>query len=132
MKKSLVPAKRIEMPEEFQRFFDLPAMVGGEKYEDYYEFHSAIGNAVKPTSIFEWIWVEGFVRAEWDVRLNRRIKIDFIKSKEQELVAEQESKTRMIRYRIEAIRAEAGRSRGEGPWQSSRGQKRCDTRGSEV
>jgi hypothetical protein len=105
MKKSLT-SKAIKMPEEFQRFFDLPAMVGGEKYEDYFEFHSAIGNAVKPTSIFEWIWVEGFVRAEWDVRLNRQIKIDFIKSKEQELLAEQESKARMIRYRIEAIRAE--------------------------
>ena len=104
MKKSLVPAKRIEMPEEFRRFFDLPAMVGGEKHEDYYEFHSAIGNAVKPTSIFEWIWVERFVRAEWDVRLNCRIKIDFIKSKEKEILDEQESEARMNRLRIEAIR----------------------------
>jgi hypothetical protein len=33
MSKSLVPAKRFEMPEEFERFFDLPAMVGDEKHK---------------------------------------------------------------------------------------------------
>lgn len=123
MKNSLT-SKAIKIPEEFQRFFDLPAMVGGEKYEDYYEFHSAIGNAVKPTSIFEWIWVERFVRAEWDVRLNRRIKIDFIKSKEKKILDEQESEARMIRYRIEAIRlGRLAEAEAEGPGKAQEDKK---------
>ena len=63
MIKPLVPAKPIEMPEEFKRFFDLPAMVGDEKMSDYYDLHSAVGNAVEPTDIFDWIWVEDFVRS---------------------------------------------------------------------
>ena len=104
MNKSLVPAKPIEMPEEFKRFFDLPAMVGDETREDYHDFHSAIADAVKPTDIFEWIWVEDFVRAEWDLRRDRQIKVDIIKLAEQELIAERESRAMMIGYRIEAMR----------------------------
>src|SRR5271169_1754282 len=105
MKKSLVPAESFEMPEEFQRFFDLPAMVGDEKHRDYYDFHSAIVNAVKPTNIFECIWVNDFVEAEWDIRRDRRIKVDTIKLTEQELIAEQESEARMMGFQAEIIRA---------------------------
>jgi hypothetical protein len=104
MKKSLVPAKPIEMPEEFQRFFDLPAMVGDEKHRDYYDFSSAIANAVKPTDIFEWIWVHDFVEAEWDIRRNRRIKVDTIKLKEQELITERKCQAQFNRIRVEMLR----------------------------
>jgi hypothetical protein len=105
MSRSLVPPKPIEMPEEFIRFFDLPAMVGDEKHSDYYDLHSAIANAVRPTNFFEWNWVEDIVRAEWDIRRNRRIKVDTVKLTEQELIAEAESEARMAGYRIAAIRA---------------------------
>ena len=104
MKKSLVPAKPIEMPEEFQRFFDLPAMVGDEKHRDYYDFSSAIANAVKPTDIFEWIWVHDFVEAEWDIRRNRRIKVDTIKLREQELITERRCQEQFNRFRVEMLR----------------------------
>jgi hypothetical protein len=105
MDKSLVPAKPIEMPEEFKRFFDLPAMVGDEKLSDYYDFHSAIGEAVKPIDLIEWIWIDDFVRAEWDVRRNRRIKVDTIKLTEQELIDEAKNEAMMVSIRIEAVRA---------------------------
>ena len=105
MNKSLVPAKAIEMPEEFKRFFDFPTMIGDEKVEDYYELHAAIANAVKPMDIFEWTWVNDWALADWDIRRDRRIKIDAIKSAEQELIAEDEQRARMIGYRIEAQRA---------------------------
>ncbi len=88
MNKSLVPPKPIEMPKEFERFFDLPAMVGDEKHRDYLDFFSAIADAVKPTDLLDWIWVNDFVEAEWDIRRNRRIKVDTIKLGEQEFVTE--------------------------------------------
>jgi hypothetical protein len=106
VKKSLVPAKPIEMPEEFQRFFDLPAMVGDEKHRDYYDFHSAIANAVKPTDIFEWIWVNDFVEAEWDVRRNRRIKVEIIKLKVEEHITEREHQAEFNRFRLDMYRAQ--------------------------
>jgi hypothetical protein len=106
MNKSLVPAKPIEMPEEFQRFFDLPEMVGDEKLSDYYDLHSAIANAVRPTDIFDWIWVEDFVRTERDIRRDRRTKDHTIKLTEKELVAELECEVMMNRLRREAIRAQ--------------------------
>jgi len=105
MNKSLVPAKPIEMPEEFQRFFDIPAMVGDEKFQDYYDLHSAIANAIKPINFLEWNWVEDIVRAEWDIRRNRRIKVDTIKLTEHELIAEDEAEARMAGYRMAAVRA---------------------------
>jgi hypothetical protein len=81
MNKSLVPAKPIEMPKEFERFFDLPAMVGEEKHRDYFDFFSAIADAIKPTDLLDWIWISDFVEAEWDIRRNRRIKVETIKLK---------------------------------------------------
>jgi hypothetical protein len=124
MDKSLVPAKPIEMPEEFQRFFDLPEMVGDEKLSDYYDLHSAIANAVRPTNFFEWNWVEDIVRAEWDIRRNRRIKVDTIKLTEQELIAEHESEQRAISYRIETVRALArAKAEAENPGKPQKNKK---------
>jgi hypothetical protein len=104
--KSLIPAKLIEMPKEFERFFDLPAMVGDEKHRDYFDFFSAIANAVKPTDIFEWIWVNDFVEAEWDVRRNRRIKVEIIKLKVEEHIAECKHEVEFNRFRLDMYRAQ--------------------------
>jgi hypothetical protein len=123
MKKSLARAKPIEMPEEFTRFFDLPVMVGDEKLSDYYDFHSAIANAVKPTDIFEWIWVEDFVRAEWDVRLNSRIKIDIIKLMERKLIAEDETDAMMIGYRNVARARILAKAEAENPGKAQKDKK---------
>ena len=103
MNKSLVPAKPIELPEEFQRFFDLPAMVGDEKLEDYYDFFNLIANAAKPIDIFDWIWVDDFVEAEWDIRRNRRIKVQIIKLKEEEHITECKREAEFNRYRIDML-----------------------------
>jgi hypothetical protein len=116
MNKSLVPAKRFEMPEEFKRFFDAPAMVGDEKQSDYYDFSLAIEDAVKPIDIFDLIWVNDFVEAEWDIRRNRRIKIETIKLMEEEHIAEREREARMIGYRMEIERARmAAQAEAENP-----------------
>jgi hypothetical protein len=124
MSRSLVPAKPIEMPEEFKRFFDLPAMVGDEKFQDYYDFHSAIADAVKPTDIFEWIWVNDFVEAEWDLRRARRIKVQTIKLTQEELIAERETEARMIGYRIAAARAHMlGKAEAENPGKARKNKK---------
>jgi hypothetical protein len=104
MKKSLVPPKPIEMPKEFERFFDLPAMVGDEKHRDYLDFFSAIADAVKPTDFLEWNWVNDVVEAEWDIRRNRRIKVDTIKLGEQERITEQECQAQFNRIRVEMLR----------------------------
>jgi hypothetical protein len=106
MNRALVAAKPIEMPEEFKRFFDIPAMFGDEKPQDFYDFHSAIADAVKPTDIFEWIWVEDFAEAEWGIRRDRRIKVYTIKLTEQELIAEAESEAMMISIRMAVVRAQ--------------------------
>jgi len=104
MNKSLVPAKPIEMPKEFERFFDLPAMVGDEKHRDYLDFFSAIADAIKPTDILDWIWINDFVEAEWDIRRNRRIKVETIKLKVKEHIAERKNEAEFNRYRIVMLR----------------------------
>jgi hypothetical protein len=107
MNKSLVPAKPIEMPKEFERFFDLPAMVGDEKHRDYYDLFSAIANAVKPTDLLDWIWVNDFVEAEWDIRRNRRIKVDTIKLKVKQHIAKCKREVEFILLLREQRLAEA-------------------------
>ena len=104
MNKSLVPAKPIEMPKEFERFFDLPAMVGDEKHRDYLDIFSAIADAIKPTDILDWIWINDFVEAEWDIRRNRRIKVETIKLKVKEHIAERKNEAEFNRYRIVMLR----------------------------
>ena len=104
MKKSLVPAKPIEMPKEFERFFDLPAIVGDEKHRDYLDFFSAIADAIKPTDILDWIWVNDFVEAEWDIRRNRRIKVETIKLKVKEHIAECKHEAEFNRFRLVMLR----------------------------
>jgi hypothetical protein len=124
MARSLVPAKPIEMPEEFQRFFDLPAMVGDEKLSDYYDLHSAVANAIKPINFLEWNWVEDFVRAEWDIRRDRRIKVDTIKLTEQELIDEAKNEAMMVSIRIEAVRGRMlAKAEAENPGEAQKNKK---------
>jgi hypothetical protein len=103
MSKSMLPAKPVEMPDEFRRFFDLPAVVRAEKLEDFFDFFNLIANAVKPIDIFDWIWVDDFVVAEWDIRLDRRIKRDIIKLKEEEHITECKREAEFNRYRIDML-----------------------------
>jgi hypothetical protein len=128
VKKSLVPAKPIEMPEEFQRFFDLPAMVGDEKHRDYYDFHSAIANGVEPTDIFEWIWVNDFVEAEWDIRRNRRIKVETIQLKVKEHIAEREHQAEFSRFRLDIYRAQMFNAEAGNPGEPKRQNNKKDTK----
>jgi hypothetical protein len=104
MKKSMVPVKPIEMPEEFQRFFDLPAMVGDETHQGYLDFSREIEEAVGPIDIFDWIWAGEFVLAEWNIRRNRRLKDQFIAMKEQEYLEERKREVAFNRYRIGMLR----------------------------
>jgi hypothetical protein len=106
-RRSLAPANRVEMPEEFKRFFDLPEIVADETHEGYYELHAAIANYVKPADIFGWFRTNDAVEADRAVRYYRRTKALTILSTKKEILEERENKRRLIGYRIEAMRVRA-------------------------
>src|SRR6516165_9142667 len=54
--------------------FGPPQLIDGEDGEAYQELHERISLGVKPTDIFEEIWVRDFVDLMWEILRWRRLK----------------------------------------------------------
>jgi hypothetical protein len=83
-----VPAKRLKPSKELERFFGDPPLIGSERLEDYLAFFSVIAAAAKPADDIGWLFVHELVGIWWEIRRERLIKIEIIKQKQREYVAE--------------------------------------------
>ena len=88
MKKSLVPAKRLKPSKELERFFGDPPLIGSERLEDYKAFSLVIERAAKPADDIAVLLVRDLVDIWWEIRRERLIKVEIIKQKQREYVAE--------------------------------------------
>jgi hypothetical protein len=106
MSRALVPAKLIKPPKELEQFLDDPPLVGTERREDYDNFFSMIAMAAKPADAIEWLMVIDVVCLSWEIRRERRIKAEIIKSRQRE--AQRSSDTDMMRadFKLSQIAAQ--------------------------
>jgi hypothetical protein len=88
MNRSLVPAKPLKPSKELERFFGDPPLIGNERLEDYLALFSMIAAAVKPADDIGWLFVHELVGIWWEIRRERLIKVETIKRKQREYVAE--------------------------------------------
>ena len=74
-------------PSELAVLFD-PPLVGNEKREDFDRFFSAITAAVKPADAIAWLYTWDVVYLSWEIRRERTVKADIIKSAQMDFVSE--------------------------------------------
>jgi hypothetical protein len=74
-------------PSELAALFD-PPLVGNEKREDFDRFFSAIVTAVKPADAVAWLYTWDVVCLSWEIRRERGVKADIIKSAQMDFVSE--------------------------------------------
>jgi hypothetical protein len=87
MKKCLVAAKPIEPSKELEWFFGPPPLIGNERLEEYLAFSSVIERAAKAADDICRILVRELVNIWWEIRRERLIKVEIIKQKQREAVA---------------------------------------------
>jgi hypothetical protein len=80
----LVTAKLIKPPKQLEQFLDDPPLVGTERREDYENFLSMIAMAAKPVDAIDWLLVDDVAYLSWEIRRERRIKAEIIKSRQKE------------------------------------------------
>jgi hypothetical protein len=83
-----VPAKRLKPSKELERFFGDPPLIGSERLEDYKAFSLVIERAAKPADYIAMLLVRDLVDIWWEIRRERLIKVEIIKQKQREYVAE--------------------------------------------
>jgi hypothetical protein len=86
--RSLVTARIIKPPKELETFFDNPPLVGTERQADYDAFFSEIARAEMPADSIDWILLKDLVDLAWEMRRERRMKVEIIKLNQKEVVAE--------------------------------------------
>jgi hypothetical protein len=82
-KRNTVPLDSVPLalpPIELAKFFADPPLVGLENREDFYKFFSAIGAAIKPPDVIAWLFTWDVVCLSWEIRRERAVKADIIKS----------------------------------------------------
>jgi hypothetical protein len=75
-------------PSELADLFADPPLVGNEKREDFDRFFSAINAAVKPVDAIAWLYTWDVVYLSWEIRRERTVKADIIKSAQMDFVSE--------------------------------------------
>jgi hypothetical protein len=76
----LDPVPLATPPIELAKFFADPPLVGIENREDFYRFFSAIAAAIKPPDAIAWLFTWDVVCLSWEIRRERGVKADIIKS----------------------------------------------------
>jgi hypothetical protein len=76
----LDPLSLVAPPIELAKFFIDPPLVGLENREDFYRFFSAISAAIKPPDVIAWLLTWDVVCFSWEIRRERTVKADIIKS----------------------------------------------------
>ena len=114
MNNSLVTTKHISLPTELESLFGDVPLVGRERREDYDAFFSAIAAAEVPIDAIDWMLLRDLVDLAWEIRRERRIKVEIIKLTQTEVVCDllkntfdEANKLRSAVYRIFGASTEA-------------------------
>jgi hypothetical protein len=86
--RSLVTTKHIRPPKELEALFDNLPLVGRERREEYDAFFSAIARDEMPSDAIDWILLKDFVDLDWEIRRERRIKVEIIKLNQTEVISD--------------------------------------------
>jgi hypothetical protein len=84
----LLTAPPTAPPSGLEHLFADPPLVGNEKREDFDRFFSAITAAVKPNDAIAWLYTWDVACYSWEIRRERIVKADIIKSAQMEFVSE--------------------------------------------
>jgi hypothetical protein len=87
----IVPLDTVSLaapPSGLADLFADPPLVGNEKREDFDRFFSAITAAAKPIDAIAWLYVWDVACYSWEIRRERMVKADIIKSAQMEFVSE--------------------------------------------
>jgi hypothetical protein len=76
----LDPVPLVTPPIELAKFFTDPPLVGIEDPEYFYRFFSAIAAAIRPPDAIAWLFTWDVVCLSWEIRRERAVKADIIKS----------------------------------------------------
>jgi hypothetical protein len=85
---SLIQAVAIAPPKDLAFMFEDPPLVGNEKREDYDRCFFAVAGAVNPSDKIVWIFVRDITDLSWEIRRERKVKADIIKSAQIEVIKE--------------------------------------------
>src|SRR5712671_5038493 len=88
MNRSLTTTKHVRPPKELEALFDNVPLVGSERREDYDAFFSAIAQAEPPSDAIDWILLKDFVDLAWEIRRERRIKMEIVKLNQTEIICD--------------------------------------------
>ncbi len=88
MNRSLVTSKNVNPPEELEALFENVPLVGRERQEEYDAFFSAIARAEPPSDAVDWMLLKDLVDLSWEMRRERRIKVEIVKLNQTEVVCD--------------------------------------------
>ena len=77
---------KIKPPAGLEQLFDDPPLAANEKREDYDNFFSAVAAAVNPGDAIAWLFTRDISDLSWEIRRERRLKLQVIKSAEEDIV----------------------------------------------
>jgi hypothetical protein len=86
--RSLLTTKRISPPKELEALFDDLPLVGSERREEYDALFSAIASAEIPSDAIDWMLLKDLVDLVWEIRRERRIKMEVIKLNQTEVICD--------------------------------------------
>jgi hypothetical protein len=86
--RSLVTTKHVRPPKELEALFDNLPLVGRERREEYDAVFSAIARAEMPSDAIDWILLKDLVDLAWEIRRERRIKVEIIKINQTEIICD--------------------------------------------
>jgi hypothetical protein len=86
--RSLATTKNIDPPKELEALFENLPLVGRERREEYDAFFSAIARAEPPSDAIDWLLLKDFVDLSWEIRRERRIKVEIVKLNQTEVISD--------------------------------------------
>jgi hypothetical protein len=86
--RSLVTTNRVRPPKELEALFEEVPLLGRERREEYDAFFSAISMAQPPSDAIDWLLVKDLVDLSWEIRRERRIKVEIVKLNQTEVVCD--------------------------------------------
>src|SRR5215211_6932640 len=63
------------VPDEIASLFEQPSLLPGEDPQAYSRLLTAVGVAVDPKDVIEWLWVKDVVALLWEAQRLRRIRV---------------------------------------------------------
>ena len=87
MQRALVKQSPVKPPKELAQFFADPPLALNEKREDYEQLFAAIAAAAKPADAIAWMFVRDITDLSWEIRRERNLKVQIIKTAEEAAVA---------------------------------------------